>query len=235
MRARAVSAAVMGGAVLASAARGQVFTLPVTSTWQISTNNGASWNSGETQVPLSTSSVRVRMVVSWTPPVVDPLTRLVAVTFDGYVRGLNGAGAADSVTSLAMLQNGAVQAAPSTIVAARVATDLIKIDRGDSLPLGEGGLVQVVNSPLTGALYGTPVTGFEYRLQLDGSSGARELGLVHGIIAAPVGVATALPPGFTSLSFQALTERATLVVVPSPAGLAVLGVASGVLLRRRRR
>ncbi len=223
--------------VMSSPLQAQTLALPVTSTWQISTNNGTTWNSGETQVPLNTSSVRVRMVVSWTPPVLDPNGYLVAASFDGFVRGLGGAGAGDSVSAISMLFDGAFQPAPSSlnIAGRRVATDLVKIDRGDSQPLGQGTVVVVGNSPAFGTVtFGTPITVFDYRLNLDGSAGSREVGLVYAAVQSPIGVATLPPPGFTSISTQAFTQAATLVVVPSPTGLALVGVASGVLLRRRR-
>ncbi len=238
MRVRALIAATTAVALLASVAQGQTFTLPVTSTWQISTNNGATWNSGETQVPLSTSNVRVRMVVSWTPPMADPNGYLVAASFDGFVRGVGGAGAGDSVSAISMLYDGAFQPAPSAlnIAGRRVATDLVKIDRGDSQPLGLGTVVVVGNSPAFGTVtFGTPITVFDYRLNLDGSAGSREVGLVYAAVQSPIGVATFPPPGFTSIGTQALTQSTTLVVVPSPAGLALVSVAGGVLLRRRRR
>ena len=238
MRVRAAVGGVLGVAMLASAALGQTFTLPVTSTWQISTNNGTTWNSGETQVPLNTSSVRVRMVVSWTPPVPDPDGYLAYASFDGYVRGLNGAGNADSVAAINLLFAGVYQPAPTALSLAgrRVASDLLKIDRGDALPLGQGTVVSVGNSASLGnAIYGTPITVFDYRLNLDGSAGSRELGLVYAAVQFPTMVSTSLPAGFTTIVTQATTQPATLVVVPSPGGLAVLGVASGVLQRRRRR
>jgi hypothetical protein len=237
MRVRALIAATTAVALLAGVAQGQTFNLPVTSTWQISTNNGATWNSGETQVPLSTSSVRVRMVVSWTPPVVDPNAYLIGTTFDGYVRGLNGAGTADTVSAISLLSLGIYQSAPAglDIAGRRVGADLIKIDRGDALPLGQGTVISVGNAPAFGSVvFGTPVTVFDYLLNLDGSAGSREVGLVYAAVPSPVRVSTLLPGGFTTISTQALTQPATLVVVPSPAGLAVLGVASSVLMRRRR-
>lgn len=237
MRVRAAVGAVLGGAMIASAASGQTFTLPVTSTWQISTNNGATWNSGETQVPLNTSSVRVRMVVSWTPPVPDPDGYLAGAAFDGYVRGLQGAGALDTVSDISLLSLGLYQPAPPSLNLAgrRITPDLIKIDRGDALPLGQGTVVSVGNAPAFGsAIYGTPITVFDYRLNLDGSVGSREVGLVYSAAQFPVRVLTTLPQGFTTITADASTQPVTLTVVPSPAGLALVGVASGLLLRRRR-
>ncbi len=238
MRVRAVLTAVTAAGLLTGAAQGQTFTLPVTSTWQISTNNGATWNSGETQVPLNTSSVRVRMVVSWTPPVLDPNAYLIGTTFDGYVRGLSGAGTADTVSSISLLSLGVYQPAPASldIAGRRVSADLIKIDRGDALPLGQGTVISVGNAPVFGSVVlGTPVTVFDYALNLDGSAGSREVGLVYAAVPSPVRVSTLLPTGFTSISTQASTQPATLVVVPTPASLALVGVASGMLLLRRRR
>jgi hypothetical protein len=221
-------------AATASSALAQAFTLPVTSTWQISTDNGTTWNSGSTTVPQSTSSVRVRMQIGWTPPAPDPFAYVVSAGFDGYVRGVGGAGPADAVTNINMLENGFFAPARAAIQGRRVTSELVKIDPGDNLALGLGTVVVVGNSPATGGVvFGTPLVVFDYRLQLDGSPGERELGLVYSAVPQPMRIATGTDPsGFFTV--QPLTQPATLLVVPSPAGLVLAGL-SGMWLSRRRR
>lgn len=212
----------------------QTQVVPVTSTWQISTNNGATWSSGQTVVPQSTSSVRVRMEVSWTPPVPDPQTFLGAALFDGYVRGTNGAGPADTVTNIFMLDNGFFAPARAAIQGRRVASDLLKIDPGDNAALGLGLLNSANNAPVTGGIvFGSQVVVFDYRLQLDGTLGSREIGLVYGAVSQPVSIVTTTVPS-SSYTVQPLTQAATLVVVPAPASTVMVGTCAAMLLRRRR-
>jgi len=221
-------------ACLGTSAAAQVYDLPITSTWQVSTDNGTSWNSGTSQVPQTQANVRLRMQISWSSPTPNASEWLNGASFDGYVRGMSGAGSTDGVTNISLRENGTFQRASVPLAGRRVAADLIKIDRGDTLPLGQGTIVNVGNAPVTGGIvFGTPVTVFEYQLDLDGSIGSREAGLVYRA-GSPVSVVTTPPVGFTSFNFIALTQPATIVVVPAPTALALAGVGGVVLLRRRR-
>lgn len=220
------------GALLASGAIAQTVDVPVVATWQVSNDAGGSWSNSLT-VPFTQSSVRARMQISWTSALPTSPQFLSGAHFDGYVRVAQGGGAADSVSGISMLRDGFFVPAQSPVLAQRVSADLIKIDQGDSAPLGQGNFIVVNNAPFTGGVtFGNPITVFEYQLQLDGSAGTREIGSVYRSVL-PVGISLSLPQG-TTANFIASTQPATLVVLPAPTALALAGVGGVVLLRRWR-
>jgi hypothetical protein len=209
-------------------------TVPVTASWQISLDNGATWQSGTVQAPQTQASVRVRQFVSWgTPSSADYIN---GAGFDGIVRSINGAGLGDTTSNFFGILDGMYIPMPAIIQGRRWAPDLIKIDRGDALAPGLGTFVSITNNtPTGGIIYGNPIRTFEYTLNLDGTLGSREFSAAWQQF--PVGqplllvTVDGLPQPYT---YSYTFNDATLVVVPSPAGLALVGVASGVLLRRRR-
>jgi hypothetical protein len=126
---------------------------------------------------------------------------------------------------------------PSLIQGRRWAPDIIKIDRGDALAPGLGSFVGISNTGFTGGIiYGNPIQTFEYTLHLDGTPGERQFSAAW-LLSASTGtpVLTARVTGLDQpYTFSPTFNDATLIVVPSPSGLALVGVASGVVLRRRR-
>lgn len=233
VRARVVAGAsmVMGVATVASVASGQTV-LPVTSSWQISLDNGTTWQGGTVLTPQSQASVKVRNFVTWG----DGVTRhpFSSAQFDGVVRSLEGAGLGDSVTNIVGVFGGVFQPPVLNIQGRRWAPDLIKIDSiGDTQAPGLFPFVTLGPGPAGGPL--GPLSIFEYDLMLDGTAGSRLITAAWRINSQnqpTLVVGLSGNPG--PYTWQVTLQDATLVVVPSPAGLAVLGVASDVLLRRRR-
>lgn len=231
MRVRAAVGAALGVSMLASAALGQTV-LPVTSSWQISLDNGATWQGGTVQAPQSQTSVKVRNFVTWGDGVT--LHPFGSANFDGVVQSLDGAGMGDSVSNIRGVFWGIFQAPVSNIQGRRWAPDTIKIDPiGDTRAPGVFPFVSLGPGP-GGGPFG-PLSIFEYDLALDGTAGSRLITAAWQINSQNqpnLQVGLVGDPG--PYAWQVTLQDATLVVVPSPAGLAVLGVASGVLLRRRR-
>jgi hypothetical protein len=206
--------------------------VPVTSLWQLSLDNGQTWQSGTVVAPQSQTSVKVRNFVTWGDGVtLHPFGR---AEFDGVVRSLEGAGLGDSVTNIRGVFSGIFQPPLINIQGRRWAPDIIKIDSiGDTQAPGNFPFVTLGAGQGSGPL--GPLSIFEYDLVLDGTAGSRLItaawrmspqnqpNLVVGLLGNP-----------GPYEWQVTLQEATLVVVPSPAGLAVLGVASSVLMRRRR-
>ncbi len=220
-------------ACFACAASAQTI-LPVTSSWQLSLDNGQTWQGGTVFAPQSQTSVKVRNFVAWGDGVT--LHPFNAALFDGVVRSQAGAGLNDSVANIRGVFNGFFTPAMPFIQGRRWTTDIIKIDGGDTQAPGQFPFVSLSSSPFTGTIFFGPASIFEYDLLLDGTAGSRHISAAWRIDAATgqpsLGVGLTTTPGPYDL--QVTLQDATLVVVPSPAGLALVGVASGVLMRRRR-
>lgn len=232
MRRHALIAALTGVVLLAPMASGQTV-VPVTSSWQISLDNGATWQGGTVLAPQGQTSVKVRNFVTWGDGVT--LHPFGGAAFDGVVRSLQGAGLGDSVTNIRGIFDGIFQPAPSFIQGVRWAPDVIKIDPlADVNAPGQFPYVGLGSGFTSGAL--GPLSIFEYDLMLDGSTGSRQITAAWRVSSQnqPYLIVSLVGnPG--PYAWQVTLQEATLVVVPSPAGLALVGVASGVLLRRRRR
>ncbi len=200
----------------------------VTTSWEVSADNGQSWQAGVVQVPQSQQSVLVRHVVTWgTPGQGDYLRNGLVVP---RIVSVGGIGAEDAASD----------------VSVRQPTGIIPVPTGMGRRFSPGELLVTgsVSPPPTGALsfaahdailgttfFANPVDVVRFRLTLDGSAGERIIS--DWVTNNPTyRVVSAATPG--PYTYTIVYGTTTLIVVPSPAGLAVLGVASGMLRRRRR-
>lgn len=141
--------------------------------WQVSADNGATWQSGNLQVSESQPSVRVRANVSWNAPGIA----FAIAGLDVVVEGLEGAGSADSITNI-LRPPTFLDGTPTNRVSVQRFGNLLKIDDSrDTSPPGTGPstlwLIQTFNEISLNR--DNPITILEYTLILDGSLGTRRL------------------------------------------------------------
>jgi hypothetical protein len=213
--------------------------------WQISTDDGVSWQGGRVEVGAATQRVRARMVASWTA---EAGYAFAGTQFDAVVTGLN-AGGNDRVVD--PLRPATFDVPSQTIVATRFG-NLIKIDDSrDTAAPGAGSRSvfpgQWAEEFAEGRFTrGQPVSIFEYTLLLDGTPGERLLDAVWlpasggfscrsiRVYLNAAGAQLRLQGGPTCDRQDLAYLNASLVVVPAPAGAATM-LAAAVWGSRRRR
>jgi hypothetical protein len=209
--------------------------MPVTATWEISTDSGATWSAGSVNVPITQTAVRARYMLTWgtTPSNQEFFNTAV---FSPTISGVDGAGMSDTVTNIRGVQL-TLGPLPANIQGRRWRVDEIKIGSDDSPP--PNGPVSLNGFDALQEIYyfGNPVSILEYDLQLDGSLGSRRLSAVWrprpSNPSNPFALSVvSFTPG--PLVYSYTFNDATLVVIPAPASLALPGVASAMLLCRRR-
>jgi hypothetical protein len=213
--------------------------------WQLSTDEGSTWQGGRVEVPLSTTGIRVRLLASWSA---DAGYAFAGTQFDAVITGLN-AGGNDTVLNPSRpftFDSGAQQ----TIVSTRFGNQIKIDDSRDTNPPGVG-----VRGVFPGQrpenfaegrfTAGQPVSIFEYTLRLDGTPGTRRIDgePITGpigfpcwsvrIYTSPIGAQIALNGG-PSCDRNSLTYApASLVIIPTPATATLLAVAVVAHSRRR--
>ncbi len=220
--------------------------------WQVSTDSGATWMA-HADVPQGQSAVLVRLMASWSGTPAGERTILSSARFDGIVRGLDGSGAADSVSQFLAGEplSGTIGPTVDWGIGSGGAPrglrqgDLIKIDpSSDSDPPGMGvRWTTVQQGHPTGTDFfdlRNPIRIFQYELSLDGSPGTRTIGSTWGLLT-PEGL-----PKIQLYHDDAVTHSwplevynvpititdASITVIPAPGILGLLGLLA--LPRRRR-
>jgi hypothetical protein len=200
----------------------------VTTSWEVSSNNGASWQSGTVQVPQSQQSVLVRHVVTWGLP--SQGDYLVNGGVIPTVRTTGLVGVNDTASDVFHRQI-VMQAAPSSISGRRFTLNELVISSSTSPP-PLGAVTFFCFDPLLGTtVVANPVDVLRFRLNLDGSVGERVISDWTNT-STRYNVVSVATPGPYQFTFTHIPT--SLVVSPSPAGLALAGVAGAMLLRRRR-
>jgi uncharacterized protein (TIGR03382 family) len=200
----------------------------VTTNWEVSADNGLSWQAGTVQVPQSQSSVLVRHVVTWgTPGQGDYIVNGGVIP---TVRTTGLVGLSDTASSIQRRQI-VMQPTPSIIAGRRFTGNELVVSASVSAP-PTGAITFFGFDPILGTTaFGNPIDVLQFQLTLDGSAGERVISDWTDTSSRYNVVAAATPGPYT---YTFAHNSTTLVVIPSPAGLAVAGVAGVVLLRRRR-
>lgn len=200
--------------------------------WQVSADNGATWNSGRTTLQ-SASPVLVRAVASWSG--VPSGLGLGGTMFDVTISNAGQAdGARDFVRALTFVQQ--------TIAATRLANNVIKIDDDrDTRPPGldRFGVNVAQEIPVVGNFNSAnPLTLFTFALDVDASVGVRRVSSVFqpsfpdvafAIFTTPTGGQVRIPIASIAV------VPAEVEIVPAPGAAAVLTLAGIAAVRRRRR
>jgi hypothetical protein len=233
MKIACVSAAVLAfAAATCSAQVGTAFF-----EWQVSTDNGTTWTSGETTVPQTQQSVRIRAWSGWSA---DAGYGFSAARFDAIV---SGAGVSDTIESFAIPRSLA-NASNLAFLQVQRFGNVIKIDdRRDTLAPGLGtrgvnvgqGREDTFDPPF---LRDNPVAVFEYVLRLDASLGTRTISESFLAPNRPGGNTTdrvlQIRVGLLFVDNLPLVTRrgASITVIPAPG---VLGLTSFALVYNSRR
>lgn len=223
------------GVLLSSTALGAV---PANFRWQVSTDDGATWRAGAVHVPREQTSVLVNAVISWDAP--TPPSFFAVSSFDVSWRAFS-AGYSDTADMFASEPiRGGYQG--SQQFAARRFAETLKVDDAlDELPpgLGTGAITPLEPPPNFAIVRDTnPVIVFQFRINLDGTIGERELSAVfRSSIAAGRRVQIWVPDGVTWRAelTDCVFEPASVTVVPGPGGAGLtLGVVAMTIWRRHR-
>jgi hypothetical protein len=220
------------GTVLVALAQAQIGTAAFT--WQASTDNGSTWQSGRIEVPRKAASVRARAFVSWSD---DAGYAFHASFFEPKITSVAGAGRSDSAADFA-------RAFPfpnfiNQMIVARRTGDVLRVsDSRDANAPGAGTFgvrcLQAAESSFSPFTRLRPLSIFEFTLLLDGSVGERVLD--HTPLAfgqPPRNLSIYTTPGGQSNGPLLEVSPLSIVVIPSPASIsALLGV---LLLAARRR
>lgn len=225
---------------VAAAASAQV-TSPVIS-WQVSTDNGATWSSNA--VLNSAGTVKVRGVGSWSG---TGGLALGAVAFDGTILNTS---AGDSVTGISAAKNANGDAgsffdfsrsSQSLSYVASTFGTTIKIDDSTDVSAPGAGTKNIVAGQSTLQFGGTnvntanPVTFFVYDLSVDGTAGVRT---ISSLLKTTSAMSVYTTTGGLSTRFNASViaqNSATVeVLIPTPGTLALAGLGGLAAARRRR-
>ena len=206
--------------------------------YQVSADNGATWNNGTIDVDQSQTSVLVRIQASWSSDL--NMYAFAGSQFDAVV---SGAGAGDSVSDATRpFPTGA--GSNQTIVATRFGNE-IKIDDVRDTSGPGAGTRGVFPGQLVEQFAGTnftsanPINIFTFKLNLDGTEGLRSF---RNLYIAPSGGNTTdhVMRVYTSSSggqnnpVTTTTGGGVNVVIPAPGSLALLGLGALAAGRRRR-
>jgi hypothetical protein len=220
-------------AVATAASSNAIAQIPGSMIWQVSLDDGATWQGGDVGVAPTQSSVRVRLLASWDGGATTPPTWFLDTLFDAT---LSSAGASDSISQLlGRNSSGGYELLSSAFGVQRFAS-LLKVDRvtDTELPGVGASWVRVAQgSGVSGQIdQSNPIEIFGYTLALDGSVGTRTISGVW----APNLSAGGIPyiRLSTGESVQATFHDAR-IIVPSPAVAAPLTLACFSLSAARRR
>jgi hypothetical protein len=153
----------------------------VTMNWQVSSDNGATWNGATTQVAQAQPSVLVRLRADWSGSETDfpgglASTYFRRTEFDAVV---SNAGPLDDITEKFSLFRGSLNGGSFPGMAIRVGSTLKMEAFPDATAPGANASwhtpFQVVDSLGNLVDFNRPVTIFQYRLALDGSLGTRDI------------------------------------------------------------
>lgn len=230
---------------LSSSALGQASATAI-ATWQLSADNGSSWQSGTLTVPLSQESVRARVLIDVDGEGFLGTPHFVQSQMEVYWTSVTFAGLGDTISNVRLLR-------PFAIGPVLVTTPS-RTDRfGSSLktagnwpqasPPGTGPTLNAENSVTpTGGVPGVidPIAIFEYDIRLDGIAGDRSInamwrgGTYPGVIAGEgaIVVGQFATPTWQLVAAQVTELPATLSVVPAPASFPIFAV--GVVWGARR-
>ncbi len=221
--------------------------------WQVSLDQGASWQSGSVTAPPSQGSVWVRAVttvrVNGVPVVSGSMPNFTVAQIEGWSQTASATN--DSVVGFSVITpttTGAILPTPgprSDLQSRRLGNLLIADRRNDTMPPGQGAglLIQnVVGSVGQNPSLANPLAVFVMDVSLDGSAGDR---VFSGAFVGMTYFGFVIPPGSVAVGNTSLvlsTWQAapvthvpvTLTVIPTPATTS-LAVAGTLLALRRRR
>ncbi len=200
----------------------------VTTSWEVSANNGLSWQAGTVQLPQSQQSVLVRHVVTWGTPGLGDY--LVSGGVIPRIQTVGQTGLSDTVSGIQRRQI-FMQPASSGTMGRRFTTNEILVTTSATTP-PTGPITFFTNDPILGTTFpANPVDVVQFQLNLDGTAGERVISdwVSNNSFYRVVSIAT---PGPYTYSFS--HSSTSLIVIPTPTTLAMLAVTSSVLMRRRR-
>jgi hypothetical protein len=216
--------------------------------WEVSLDNGNSWQQGAVSAPQSQASVLVRM--RWqhlTNGSVTPQEQYTnifdAASFEAYsTTAMPTTDTASNLLQMALVQTGVTQLRSTPLITSRRVGSVLAIDRtSDNAPLG-GNLGVFVNNYNNGIFNATTrqdIPLLQYTLNLDGSSGDRVL---SGLFI-PFNTGHSFTLGFDQISVANRVEfiaadithlPTTLTIIPTPTTLAIFTITSLFATRRRR-
>jgi hypothetical protein len=217
--------------------------------WEVSLDNGATWQQGAVSAPQSQASAIVRMRWQhWTNGSVTPIEQRVnildAAAFEAYsTTAFPNADTATNLQQMFLVPPSDARLFATPIIASRRVGNVLAIDRfGDTAPLG-GNLGVLVTNRVGGAATQELEQDFpllQYTLNLDGTSGDRVL---SGLFL-PFDTGRPFTPGFDQISaasqfafFAAdITHLpTTLTIIPAPGSVLVVCGTAMFALRRCRR
>jgi hypothetical protein len=216
--------------------------------WQLSLDNGTTWQSGNLVAPQSQASVLVQAQVTvfdnGVPFLSQARERFAEAAMEAYVR--SPLLRSDSVTSVQTLQSGL----PARLFNAPFATsqhgDIFKIDNvGDTSSPGQGTFLStrnIVNATGSTTVRTNPLVILQYRLQLDGLEGDRTFdggflaftGVTRGVAGANQLLAYPATGALTTSPINVTQTPTTLTIIHTPTTLAIFTISSLFATRRRR-
>ena len=217
-------------------------------TWQLSLDNGTTWQSGNLVAPQAQASVLVQAQVTvfdnGVPFLSQARERFAEAAMEAYVR--SPLLRSDFVSSVQTLQSGL----PARLLNAPFATsqhgDIFKIDNvGDTSSPGQGTFLStrnIVNATGSTTVRTNPLVILQYRLQLDGLEGDRTFdggflaftGFTRGVAGTNQLLAYPATGGLTTSPIDVTQVPATLTVIPTPTTLTLFTIGSLFATRRRR-
>jgi hypothetical protein len=164
---------------------------------------------------------------------------LASARFDAFVRGVNGAGGADTISDVLVLRSGSLLApTPATGGYVTRQGSILKIDASiDSAAPGAGsGWVFASQGQLPpNRILDNPIVVMQYNLGLDGSQGERELADIFAVQSGKPTIFIHVAAAPTLQATSLASTPTSLVVVPGPGMPMVVATAGCVLCMRRRR
>jgi hypothetical protein len=216
----------------------------VVAAWQLSLDEGATWHVGLVEAPSSQTSVLVRLRFSWElAGASDSPIYFNASRFDAVSRSLDEGGLADTASQTRILSQGvnSVGLRDYPFLSIQRQGTILKIDSSDqdTAPPGEGAHWVQPGQMLQGLpgfplLFDNPIDVFQYRLVLDGTPGRRELSGSFATGGFDVRLLTALPTPNVIIPITSFEQQPAVLIVPSPAGTAIVPSLGLLALRRRR-
>lgn len=239
---RAVTSAIVVASFAVVASAQPVIT--ASTVWEVSLDNGASWQGGVVNAPTSQASALVRLRVGWTVTNPPPGSMFYhSMLVDSVAQSLGAGGLGDTITNPMELATGSsgTSLVVSSSVGKRIGS-LLKLDPGWpnlSLPAADAQWMNprnlLLGIPGFFPTFDNPVTVIQYQLNLDGTQGAREL---YGVFFRPEQALAfrVYNPGFPDAgTFTApLQQFPATLIVPAP-GVGVLALGALAFAARRRR
>ncbi|HLP85285.1 MAG TPA: hypothetical protein VK157_13130 [Phycisphaerales bacterium] len=223
-----------------------------TSTWQISADNGGTWQSGTVSLSQSQQSIRARMLVEVTSQGFTNPAHFAHAQFETYLTSSFGAGLNDTISSVRSLRTFVTGPQLVSVVSRSDRFgEILKTSAPSNQPFAPGSgpslFAENQRTPTSGVPSAiNPLVVFEYTIMLDGSLGTRSLStLWRGgstqstpAIIAPLGSIIVgdfanSPTG--TIAIAPMTDiPATITVIPAPGAAIVFACAAAISLRRRR-